>query len=173
MLPNPISHQRFVFRHENSWERKNSSASSTPISSNRSRRISRWRLPWLSSWRACSMMRSVSTPLSFKVIVGLDCSSPILISPTPPATHSRHRRSTSAPSLPGTGVLMVPWFSAARRFALSPFSDSTPGTRAASNIVLISRSSVLNPIALRSSGGRSSISDLLIPCCDSTSGRSF
>ena len=69
-------------RQVNSWVRKNSSRSSIPSCSNSICRTRRCRLPGLSSRRACSMMLSVSTPVSCTEIDGLADWSPILISPT-------------------------------------------------------------------------------------------
>ena len=172
MLPKITSHPRSVFRHVNSCNRKKSSRSSMPSCSNSICRTSRIRFPWLSSCRACSMIRSVSTPLSCTEIDGLAASSPTLISPTS-AAQERHRLSTSAPSLPGTGVLIVPWFSAAKRFALRPLRDSTPGTSAESKSVFIRRSSVRNATRDRSSAGNPSISSFDIPCCFSNNGSNF
>ena len=118
------------------------------------------------------MMLSVSTPVSCTEIDGLAAWSPILISPTS-AAHPRQRRSTSAPSLPGTGVLIVPWFKAASRFAFSPLSDSTPGHKCRQEQRL--HQPVVGPERgpAASSYGNCSISSLRMPCCASSSGSSF
>ena len=82
----------------------------------------------------------MSTPVTWIEMIGF-WSSVILISPISLA-QSRHLRSTSCASRPGMGERNVPWFSAARRCAVRPFSDSTSGTKAPSSSVFSRRASL-------------------------------
>ena len=110
----------------------------------------------------------MSTPVTWIEITGCK-SSVTLISPISPA-QSRHFRITSSASRPGIGERKVPWFSAASRRPVKPFSASTSGTKAPSSSVFSSRASLRRFFAAVASAWPSLIASQVTLCRRSSIG---
>jgi hypothetical protein len=121
------------------------------------------RFPCVSNDIALARMASVSTLATSTDTIGFGESSAILISPAWPAQRLS-LVSTVMPSLPGTGVRIVPWFSAASLVGVRFFSASTSGTKAANTRVLSRRASFCSAAAFLGSALPASMSSQVTPC---------